>query len=75
MYTCPCLDFLKGIQAMEIFALIAGVASIAVWIVYISKREMVEKNFNSRVLKVTTIVLSILTGLSINMYIDLYILF
>ena len=55
-------DYLKGVQAMEVLALIFGVAAIGVWIVYIFTSAVTRKGVASSAMKVIAIVLVVLTG-------------
>ena len=54
------LDYQKSVQAMEILALISGVAAIGVWVVYICSSAMSERA--THVVKIVAIVLVALTG-------------
>ena len=58
-------DYLKGIQAIEILALLSGVTAIGIWIAYIVMSTRTRKGVASTVVKIIAIVLIILTGESI----------
>ena len=64
-------DYLKGIQAMEIFALISSVTAIGVWMVYIyiAMSTRTRKGVACTVFKIITIVLVMLTGESFYLFI------
>ena len=63
-------DYLKGVQAMEILALISGVTAIGIWMAYIDMLTRTRKGVACTVFKIITIVLVMLTGESFDLFIQ-----